>query len=148
MDAVELRFKEILTRNTTTSGYRYLTDLGKNIYPWRTRDLQESELPGAFLRDVTNDQEHFTMQEYTNRLTVEMEIKCAPGSATIDDIYRLISDVNEAIAEDDQWTVANVPLAHDTQPRGDKTAIEQEGRIIAGVTIYFEIEYQATKWSF
>jgi hypothetical protein len=138
MDAFETRLKGILV----TGGYA--TNLGANVKAWRTTDFQPDELPALSFKDTKNDRSSYSQLEYTNMLTIEMEIHPAPGVNTIPDAYTLIADVYKAIAVDDRWG----GLAEDTTPVDDVIEASQHDRIVGKITLTVRVEYTSSKWSF
>ena len=138
VEALDTRFKGILLSNG------YATNLGRSVHAWRTHDFEEKELPAITYRDTENTQAPYTQLQYTNQLTVEMEITPSPGAATITDARTLLADVFKAIAADDRWG----GLAEDTQPAGDRIETEHHERLISRITVSIRIEYTSSKWSF
>jgi hypothetical protein len=123
----------------------YKTDLGNNIFHMRPTPLQDTEAPGMNILDHDNEKAPSAAAgRYRNTISIDLEISLAAGTATITDCYDVIEDVLKAIGMDDQWS----GLADDTQPKGDKIEIDQDGKITGKVTVSIEIEYETAKWSF
>lgn len=123
----------------------YKTDLGNNIFHMRPTPLQAAEVPGMNILDHENEKSpSHAGGRYLNKISADLEVFLAAGTATITDCYDVIEDIYKAIGTDDQWS----GLADDTQPKGDKIEIDQDGKITGKVIVSIEIEYETAKWSF
>jgi hypothetical protein len=125
-----------------TAGYK--TALGLDVKHWRTIPFAESDLPSCSVRDHTAENEQETMKSMKNTISVDIEIKCAPGATDIGDVYDLIEDIYTAVGTDPTWG----GLAYTTLLPRNEIIMEQEDRTIAGITISMTIEYRAARWTF
>lgn len=138
MAAVVARFEGI----KKASGYK--TDLGLSIAHWRPVPWQDADLPACTIRDTSAENLPATTRSFNNVITVDLDISCSSGSTTITDAYGIIADVFAAIGTDPTWG----DLAFTTHVPENEIAVDQEDKIIAGVTIRMIIEYSAARWAF
>lgn len=138
INAVDTRFKTILV----SGGYE--TDLGQNVFEWRTAALPVANLPGIVLRDpecsVSSD---VAIGQHEYELKVEAEINVAEGSSTPGEIRKMIADVIKAIGVDITWG----GLAQRTEPIEDTINMDQKEKIIGGALVSFLIIYRTNAWN-
>lgn len=138
MSAVVTRLEGI----RKASGYN--SNLGLSVAHWRSVPWDEASLPACNVRDYLAENSPQSTRTYKNVITADLEISCADGSTTIDDAYGIIADVFAAIGTDPTWG----DLAFTTHVPENEIAVDQEDKIIAGVTIRMIIEYSAARWAF
>jgi len=122
----------------------YKSDLGDNIHHFRGSDFDPTELPALNIIDPRNNIGSATTIQFANLIDIELEIKVASGETTYKDAYDIIEDVYKAIAVDDTWGY----LALDTLPVSDEIETNHGGKVISGITIKIQVQYQAAKWTF
>lgn len=98
--AIDTRLHGILTAN----GYR--TNLGSNVYTWKTEPFTASQIPGADIQDGAEDTVFITCGEHLHRLTVNVRVV----STTEADVRKAIADVVQAVGTDVEFS----GLAQDT----------------------------------
>lgn len=141
LDHIVLALQAILT----TGGYH--TNLGSNVFLFRTSALNENELPAAVVRDV--DQKK--LAEYAGNpglidwlMTVEIELFCmgAQGSDVL--ARQMMADVNKAVGIDMKFG----GYAEYTTPVSDELKVEQglKEKIVGGAFMRFQIVYRTVKW--
>lgn len=136
--AIITRFEGILKEG----GYK--SDLGANIHHFRNSDFEPAELPALNIIDSKNTIGPATTSQFDNVIDIELQIKVASGETTYGDAYAIIEDVYKAIAVDDTWGY----LALDTLPVSDEIETKQAGKVISGIAITIQVQYQASKWTF
>ncbi|NLT24650.1 MAG: hypothetical protein GXX82_16530 [Syntrophorhabdus sp.] len=124
------------------SGYK--SDLGNSVHHFRGSDYDVTELPALNVVDGRNDIGPATSTQFDNMVDITLEIKVASGETTYKTAYDIIEDVYRAIAVDDTWG----GLALDTLPGSDEIETEHAGKIISGITIKVQVQYEAGKWRF
>jgi len=122
----------------------YKSDLGANIYHFRGSGFDPAELPALNIIDPRNNIGSATTIQFDNLIDIELQIKVASGETTYKDAYDIIEDVYKAIAADDTWGY----LALDTLPVSDEIETNHGGKVISGITIKIQVQYQAAKWTF
>lgn len=118
-DAVKVRMQSIHTAN----GYE--TDLGTHAFTWR--DLGRSpftaaEAPCFMIRDPRREtNSDGVINAHDHRLSIEMIAVAYAGESSPPDNFarRMLSDIDQAIGVDRQWSVDGVALARDTVPGED-----------------------------
>lgn len=122
----------------------YSSDLGENVHHLRESNFEAGELPALNIIDRANGVEHFSLSQFVNTLDIDLEVKVSSASTTFRAAYGIMGDVYMAIAEDDTWG----GLAIDTRPVSDEIDVHHAGRVVAGVTIRIQVQYEAEKWTF
>ena len=135
MDALKTRLKTI----TTTNGYQ--TDLGKNVFEWRSSALNSGELPAAIYRDTACETEE-QISAHQHNLSIEVEVIAASGAGTAVEVRQLIADVAKAVGSD----ITFGGLATNTIPLGDESASEQDEKKIGGALIHFAVSFRTKEW--
>lgn len=137
MNAVDARLKTILAQN----GYE--TDIGLNVFPWRTSTLEDAELPAICCRDGDSKKYDETVGEVIRELPVEITVILASGATTPDELRAVLADVYKAIAVDVSWG----GLAQDTAiPNIDNMTVEQGEKIQGGASVTISILYSTNRW--
>lgn len=130
VDAILTRMQTILIVN----GYE--TDLGNNVFEWRTTDLQESELPGLIVRDVSEDVA-VRGGNHVCTLNIEVEAK-ASGTTSATVIRDIIADITKAIGTDINFS----NLVQETEPvENESLGFEQKDKKFSGATMRFNCVY-------
>jgi hypothetical protein len=137
--AIDTRLKTILT-----TGGSYKTDAGLHVFDWLDRDLADSELDAIIYRDRTNEITPETIQNYSNKVTIEIEAKTKQATDTARQIRKIVEDIYQAIGTDDRWG----GLAIDTQPVSEEIDIQQTDKIAGSAKLTIAIEYEKEKWSY
>lgn len=138
VDAIKTRLQGILTVN----GYN--SNLGSNVFEWRTQTISASSLPALAFRDISaNRVEDGPIGIFRWSLNMELEIVAESGSSTPAEIRKMIADAYKVIGVDPKWG----DLAQFTaQPESDEMQFEQSEKIIGGASIKFSIVYDTPKW--
>jgi hypothetical protein len=136
VDALVTRLEGILVNK----GYE--TDLGLNIFEWRTTDFQESELPGCVVRDPDEETEVKGQYHY-NKLNIEIEAKTknSPVTAltTARESRKVIADITRAIGTDPTFG----GLAIMTDPVDNESLdMEQKDRQFGSILMKLNILYR------
>lgn len=134
----------------------YNTNVGQNVFYWRTGTFSEEELAGMsgncalIVRDIDetkatdgevtkvnrNSHEHFARD-----LHIQIEI-VQLGTASPTTIHKIIADIEYAIRSDIRWKDTDgTALAIGTRPRIDRSVVEQESKKVSGVIYEFFIHY-------
>ena len=131
IDAIQTRLETILL----TGGYK--TNLGNNIFVWKTDTIQDSELPCILWRDKSETIERITIGADLHSLQIEAEI-ITSGADAIDKVREMIADVIQAVGTDLTWGT----IAEDTLPiSNEDIQIEQKEKTIAGAKVSFVVQF-------
>lgn len=123
----------------------YYTDLGTSIWIWRRNPWDASEVPGASIADLSDQQEVSAEDESIaiHRLQVEIRIVAKQSSSSDTNARQIIADVEKAISTDDTWG----GLAQHTLPLGNEMMVAQDEVTVAGAVIRITVEYLTAKFS-
>jgi hypothetical protein len=131
IDAIELRFKTILT----TSGYK--TDIGTNVFAWKPGPFEETAVPGMDIRDTADDPGQDTIGEVEHELPIEGECVFSTD-ASMEDVRKVEADMNGAVRVDLTWG----NLADDTSLVScGRGSVEIAGKVRTSVTFKFTVKY-------
>lgn len=130
---LDARLKSILT----TNGYK--TNLGNNVFTWRTTELQESELDAIVIREVGAEISDTPLQHQTFRSRLEL----ATVTRTIDASLAAQKDVLKAIGTDPQWSA----LAINTKLVSTALSMDQREYLTFVDVITIEIIYRIPEWN-
>lgn len=137
VDNIVTRFKTILI----SGGFH--TDLGNNVFKWRSVKLEGGDLPAAIVRDVSDDPgTPRTEGTDAHLLSVEVELVVALGSDD-DEVRKMIADIYQAIGNDERWTGE----ARSTIWGGDELLVEQNERLISGAIARFQVDYLTKRFT-
>lgn len=115
----------------------YLTNLGQNVFEWRSTPLEDSELPGIIWRDRGNVYEGPVTGRTSNELTIELEIFFT-GSTSPAKMRNYIADIRTCLMNNNTWS----NLAIGTSLIEDETStIEQAELKIGATSMRFSIKY-------
>jgi hypothetical protein len=152
---VVARLQSIAASNVTPPPVGYQTNIGQNVYYWRTGAISEEELSSfaetaaLVVRDLdetkATDGDHtkvtkLSTEKHARDLHMQVEIVCG-GSDAPSRVHKIIADIEMAIKNDVRWKADGKPLAIGTRPRIDRSIVEQESRKIGGVVYEFFILY-------
>ncbi len=130
VDAIVTRMQSITTVNS------YETELGANVYEWRTTDLQASELPCVIIKDASETVVvKGSVHEYT--LPIELEIKATGSDMTV--IRDALADVIVAVGTDPGWgslVVRTIPVENETLD------FDQQDRKYSTTILKLELTYR------
>lgn len=120
---------------TITTGNGYETNLGSNIFVWRTEDWQESELPGGDIRDGDEDVE-VVDDLHIFTLDMELEVKVS-GTVSRADIRKIIADVTVAVgvSKFSSYILTAIPVSNET-PDFDK-----KDKLFGSIIMKFQVTY-------
>jgi hypothetical protein len=135
ISALDTRLKGILK----TSGYA--TDVGQNVFDWRTEILPEDLLPALIYRDISCETEITGMDVFTNRLRVQIEI-AATGSTPMADIRSMLADIDKAIGVDLSW--GNLAIL--TERISDEAIVATEENKFSGCQTVIVITFRTRGW--
>ncbi len=127
----------IFGKNTKLYGHK--TNLGSNVFEWKTADFQESDLPGMSLKDPDESVEVKGQMHYYT-LTIEIEAKVQASTSTA--IAReVIADIMTIIGQN--CTING--LVHNVKPvENELLGFGQVNKKFGTILMKFEVEY-ATK---
>jgi hypothetical protein len=132
---LDARLKAILQANG------YATDVGKNVYDWRTEGLSEDFLPALIYRDVSCETEITGLEVFTHHLKIQIVI-AATGSTSMAEIRKMLADINKAIGVDLSWG----DLALLTERIGDESISETEEDKFSGCQTIVMITFRTRGW--
>jgi len=135
VDNVVTQLKTILI----SGGYH--TDLGNNVFEWKSNKIDENELPAAIVRDVSDDvpvDEFMGIDDHT--MNLEVEIVAKPADSTTE-IRKMIADVINAAGKDETWT----DQAHRTHLIGHEKMRDQSERLMTGAIVRFQVNYRTAR---
>ena len=131
---------------TTANGYR--TNIGNNVFEWKTNEWDTDEMMGVAYMDTSNAPEYLKMSStggvFNNTLNVELTIATQIGSGgttnalVMASVRDAIADIYDAIRTDTTWG----GLALWTLPSGDDMGVDQENRTQAGANVKIAIVYR------
>lgn len=107
--------------------------LGDNVFAWRKKPVQLTELPALIYRDLVEAKE-IGWGYYENKLPIEIEIY----GITPEQIRQCIADVEKAIFTDDTWG----GLAMYSEFNIDEMTIEQKENIFVATRIILTITFR------
>jgi hypothetical protein len=144
------RLRTILTAND------YNTQVGQNVFYWRTGTFSEEEIAGMtgncalVVRDIdetkATDGDHTKVNKvstdhFSRDLHIQIEI-VQLGTNSPTTVHKLIADIESAIRKDIRWRDTDGgALAIGTRPRIDRSVVEQESKKVSGVIYEFFIHY-------
>lgn len=131
VQAVAARMATILVAN----GYE--TNVGQNVFVWKTDDFDEDTVPGMDIRDVQSVDQPQSPSIHTHRLTFEVRLVAASASST-DTVRKMIGDVYKAIGTDMKWG----GLAVWTDWEQHKMQVNQLSRRVSGALVQFSVVYR------
>ena len=140
IDALDTRLKTILT----TGGY--LTNAGAHVYPWLPETAQIADVIALVYRDPDENNSAATegsLGYHRHVLTIEIEIRCAAGSVTVETARKVLADIETAIGTDPKWTA----LAIRTDPGSNRIETAQNSNIVSRAVMNFAITYQTKAWN-
>lgn len=147
IDAVKARFQLIRVVN----GYE--SEVGAHIFSWRdlsASPFQPQELPAICIRDPKRETttEARVINAHYHELTIEvLAASCATGSSPPENFARrILSDIDQAIGVDRQWTINGSKLAIDTLPVSDEIESVHVGDRIVGVKKTFTIIFRTGRF--
>lgn len=137
VDKIDDRFKSI----SLPGGYE--TELGNNVFWWRTHDLTVDDLPAIVCKDRIHN-EWDGIGSWLRTLAVEIEIHLVPDD-TADIIMRqVLSDLELCIGSDVTWD----GLAEDTAIMGDeKITIEAHEDTLIAVGVEMVVTFKTLPWN-
>lgn len=126
-----VRLRTILVSN----GYE--TNLGSNIFEWKTTDFQPSEMPGAAVRDVPEGPPVVRGDIHMHVLGFSVEIKVSDADpATV--LRAAVADVEKAVGLSPKFSTFLV-LNPVSNPDFD---VEQNDSKLGSATVEFSVVYQ------
>ena len=131
------QIKTLLATVTIANGFK--TNVGSNVFEWKSIDFQDTEIPGIDVRDPSEEVEtrggrHF----YT--LTIEIEAKVS-ASATTNEAREVLADIQTLMGGNQNLG----GLVHIVKPiQNELLEFEKINKKFGSVLMRFEVEY-ATK---
>src|SRR5882757_6412207 len=96
VETVETQFKRIKIVNTYTLNgetRNYRTDLGNNIYRWRSSPFEVADLPAGIFRDLDEPVKEAGLRSARQMRQLHCQLEMATvGSASDDDMRLLLAD--------------------------------------------------------
>lgn len=140
IDKIDTRLKTILT----TGGY--LTNAGQHVYPWLPEISEIADQIALVYRDPDENNSAATegsIGYHRHELTIEIEIRCAAGSVTVETVRKVLADIETAIGTDPKWSA----LAQRTNPGSNRIDTAQNSNIVSRATMNFVVVYQTKAWN-
>lgn len=124
----------IFEKNTKAYGHK--TNLGSNVFQWKTTDFQEVDLPGMNLRDTTETIEVKGLNHYYT-LLIEIEAKVQASTSTT--IAReVVADIMTIIGQN--YTLDG--LVVNIRPvENELLDFEKVAKRFGTISMTFEIQY-------
>lgn len=120
--------------------FAYSTNIGANVFPWRSSELAETELPGMIVRDLDELRELSDKYGGGEKRSVHIQCAIAAGGATSADTMRTIfGDIDAAfgVGRLSDWD----GLTLETRPRLTRMIADQESLRITGGIYEVYIDY-------
>lgn len=137
----------MVTRFQGISSGSYNTDLGDNVFLWRTVPLEETELPALIIRDPRDNIVDLTQQSSNmpalHQMSVELEIVVSDSKASIATLRKCLEDVEAAIKVDETFG----GLVMRVQPISNEFLLNQEGDTVAGCLYNLRVDFRTVKFS-
>lgn len=127
ISAIDTRLKTILI----ASGYK--TNMGQNIFEWKTDPFQASQIDGLTYRDP-KEQRELGCGIYDLTLPLEIEI----ASTTPAQVRKCLADLEKAVHVDPTWG----GLAFGSDIDANEMAIEKKEHVYTGSKITVNIYYR------
>jgi len=124
----------------------YYTELGANVFAYRTTPIQDDELPAANVTDGDESKgDQFTGNSpVLNRiLDVSIDILLKEGDMSINAARRGIIDCEKAIGSDIYFG----GLAFYTDFISSNIVLDQKTNVVAGAKLMIRVTYRTTKWA-
>lgn len=119
-----------------TKLYGHKTDLGSNVFEWKTTDFQETDLPGMGLRDTDEIVEVKGSNHYYT-LTIEIEAKVQASTST-SAAREVIADIMTIIGQN--CTLGG--LAVNVRPvENELLDFEKANKKFGTILMKFEVQY-------
>ncbi len=119
-----------------TKLYGHKTNLGSNVFEWKTTNFQESDLPGIMLRDTTETVDTRGLRHFYT-LTIETESKFQ-ASTTTNIAREVIADIICVLGQN----VTLGGLVYNIRPvEIELLNFEKTDKNFGTVLINFEVEY-------
>jgi len=136
ISALDTRLKAILT----TGGYE--TNIGVNVFDWRSESLEESDLPALIYRDISAETTIDTMASFAHKMTLNILV-AVQNSTPMAEIRKIIADIDKAIGVD--HTYGNLALM--TERISDESGVEIDEKKFAGCQIVYVITFRTSGWN-
>jgi|SRR6185436_758635 len=140
VDALIAKLKTIRTANG------YYTELGANVFHYRSTTLQDEELPAVNVTDgdeAKGDQFSGNPPELNRLLDVSIDILLKEADQGIKAARRGLIDCEKAIGSD----ITFGGLAYYTDYVGSNITQEQKTNIVTGAKLMIRVTYRTTKWA-
>ncbi len=119
-----------------TKLYGHKTNLGSNVFEWKTTPFQETDLPGMDLRDTGEAVEVKGLNHYYT-LTIEIEAKMSASTSTA--LAReVIADIMTIIGQN---CTLNGLVTNLKPVENELLDFEQANKKFGTITMTFEVEY-------
>lgn len=131
------QIKTLLATVTIANGFK--TDVGSNVFEWKSTDFQDTDIPGIDVRDPDEAVETRGGRHFYN-LTIEIEAKVS-SSATTNEAREVLADIQTLMGSNQNLG----GLAHLVRPvQNELLDFEKMNNKFGSVLIRFEVAY-ATK---
>jgi hypothetical protein len=126
--------KVLLATVTVANGFK--TNVGSNVFEWKSIDFQETEIPGMDVRDPGEEVETKGGRHYYT-LTIEIEAKVS-ASTTTKQAREVLADIQTLMGENQ-----NIGgLAHLVRPvQNELLDFEKGNKKFGTVLLRFEVQY-------
>ncbi len=141
MDAIATRAATILV----SGGFK--TDIGTNVFRWKTKGWETQEMPGIAIKDPTTPVEITKMRsnggiwEHKTRVELQVGVELADDStnqAVADKVRDAIDDVYKMIGVDQTWG----GIARWTIPVDHAIDVVEENKTYGGGNIKVDVSYE------
>ena len=136
VDALDLRFKSILI----VGGYQ--TDIGKNVFAWRSTAFTDDELPGLAYLDL-DESNDVSIGEWEHGMILEIDLHILHETDAMRELRNAITDVLRAIGLDTRLG----GLTEDITPsQRDFIKITQNDERYASCMLNMIVTYLTNRW--
>ncbi len=141
----------IATRAATINTPTFRTDIGNNVFRWKSKGWQDTEMPGISISDPSTPVENFKLRssngpggvwKKSTRVEFQVAVRLSPDDSSnqsvADKVRDAIADVYQMIGVDQTWG----GLALWTVPADHTIAVIQEDKIYGGGKISVDVNYR------
>jgi len=142
----DLLMAAIVARMMTITTPVYHTNIGVNVFEFRTTPIEDHELPAVNVEDGDERQTYESAgapSKMNRALNVSLEMLLKEGSSSIQAARKGLSDMEKAIGTD----VYFGGLALDTDFVGSSITKDQKEHIVTGAKLNITVIYRTTKWA-
>lgn len=136
IENVKTQLKTILVGNGFNS------NLGQNVFDWKTSAWGQNEMPGLSVEDGSHNTQSWTLGKpgtgkVQQTINLEIFIKVESGTTPAETLRGMIADVIQAIGNNFTFGLTNVWTEQDQ----DAALLVQEKNVISGARLGFKVHY-------